>query len=763
MILALCVALTMFSGTVFAGAEDTSAEGGLLCHASHDESCGYVEAIPATPCAHMQEDGYLCLPKGAAEGYVCAHDDECGYADAIDGAVCTHTCEQCAKKDGEANVPCDVKAGCTLPMGHEGECAPPKNDDFAVGLMAPGDIKITLPNVDAGTLQSAVNNELQAPYDYSVITGITVQRGILNDQDFLFMRTNLSGLTTFDMSGTSNTSIPNNAFANVNGRVKLQTIILPSSVTSIGNNAFNGCESLGAVDLSHVESIGEGALDGCEALTSAGDTSSLSTIGAFAFNGCKKLQQVDLSNVQSLGEQAFWGCEALTIASGTGFDYLTAIPAGAFSGCKSLKEIDLSNIKSLGAGSFYNCEKLTSLVDTSDLNTIDEYALQGCKLLEEVDITNVQTLGEGAFASCDGLKALALPASKPTIGNDAFAGVSALMLLVKGGGTYTDSRGFPSGSAAPSIAGANINEGQTLSLAVSPNAGAVVSYQWLKDGTEISGETGRTYFKASATPADSGSYTCNITLGSVSGSTSANVTVKSIYTLTFNANGGSGSMENQTFTQGKEQAITKNAFIRAGYDFTGWNTAANGGGTPYTDEQRTKLDADATLYAQWEQAPDHGPIGPTPDPNKPIDTKKDFVQGFAGDYKNLADIRLNGVTLTQTPTSATACDLRGWPGYDRILGKAESGSVMVTLYKEFLQTLPDGKYTLEVKFLDGTAERAGSVQFTVQQEAAPTATPSANPTPAPKTGDGASIALWILLAAAAATILTVMIKRKKTE
>ncbi len=73
------------------------------------------------------------------------------------------------------------------------------------------------------------------------------------------------------------------------------------------------------------------------------------------------------------------------------------------------------------------------------------------------------------------------------------------------------------------------------------------------------------------------------------------------YRLTFDANGGSGSMPEQIFGKGLPQAIASNEFIYAGMDFTGWNTLKSGGNA-YADRQEITLDADTTLYAQWETA-----------------------------------------------------------------------------------------------------------------------------------------------------------------
>ena len=72
--------------------------------------------------------------------------------------------------------------------------------------------------------------------------------------------------------------------------------------------------------------------------------------------------------------------------------------------------------------------------------------------------------------------------------------------------------------------------------------------------------------------------------------------------VTFNANGGSGTMPAQTFEAGVSQAIAANAFTRSGYTFTGWNTSPDGSGTSYTDGQEITLSQDITLYAQWESA-----------------------------------------------------------------------------------------------------------------------------------------------------------------
>ena len=76
-------------------------------------------------------------------------------------------------------------------------------------------------------------------------------------------------------------------------------------------------------------------------------------------------------------------------------------------------------------------------------------------------------------------------------------------------------------------------------------------------------------------------------------------------TVTFVANGSEeypveGTMEPQTVLEKIDTELNENAFTREGYKFKGWNTAADGTGTPYADKATVKLTENTTLYAQWE-------------------------------------------------------------------------------------------------------------------------------------------------------------------
>ncbi|MBQ7637454.1 MAG: InlB B-repeat-containing protein, partial [Clostridia bacterium] len=79
-----------------------------------------------------------------------------------------------------------------------------------------------------------------------------------------------------------------------------------------------------------------------------------------------------------------------------------------------------------------------------------------------------------------------------------------------------------------------------------------------------------------------------------------NGTVQQV-SLSYNGNGGSGSVATQYRLPGDVVTLSPNGFSRAGYTFTGWNTLANGTGTAYAPGDTITLNGNTTLYAQWSR------------------------------------------------------------------------------------------------------------------------------------------------------------------
>lgn len=74
------------------------------------------------------------------------------------------------------------------------------------------------------------------------------------------------------------------------------------------------------------------------------------------------------------------------------------------------------------------------------------------------------------------------------------------------------------------------------------------------------------------------------------------------YTISYNANGGSGAPASQTKYQGKDISLSTAVPTKSGYTFVGWNTKADGTGTSYASGAKYSADGNVTLYAQWKSS-----------------------------------------------------------------------------------------------------------------------------------------------------------------
>lgn len=72
-------------------------------------------------------------------------------------------------------------------------------------------------------------------------------------------------------------------------------------------------------------------------------------------------------------------------------------------------------------------------------------------------------------------------------------------------------------------------------------------------------------------------------------------------TVTFNANGGSGTMAPQNFSCGTEQTLNANTYTRSGYCFQGWNTSSTATTVEYADRASASFEENTTLYAVWQE------------------------------------------------------------------------------------------------------------------------------------------------------------------
>lgn len=265
---------------------------------------------------------------------------------------------------------------------------------------------------------------------------------------------------------------------------KKTDISIPSSVTKIGDYAFNNCNWFTEFTIpSTVTAIGICAFERCSMLTKVNIPNSVTIIpsGAFRFTS---LTELNIPNsVKEIGMQAFYGCvfteieipNTVTTLAPQVFQSCKELATAKvnssilsdriFQGCSNLKNVTLNNtVTSIGESAFGNCSALTEINIPNSVTEIAANAWIGCVSLNTIEVENdnkyyksvdgvlynkdltklirwpegkadisipnsVETIGQNAFHSCMGLTEIIIPNSVTSIGSMAFAYCSELSEL----------------------------------------------------------------------------------------------------------------------------------------------------------------------------------------------------------------------------------------------------------------------------------------------------------------------------------------------
>ncbi len=246
------------------------------------------------------------------------------------------------------------------------------------------------------------------------------------------------------------------------------SITIPDSVISIGDYAFQDCDSLMSIVIpDSITSIGKGAFIGCDDLADEdgfvivkdilfdyfGQDSAIVIpngvirIDSEAFKLKRKIKSVTLpDSVTHISDYAFHGCNNLAnVNTGKG---LTNIGEGAFKGCSNLARITIpKGVTSIGDRAFMECENLAdengfvivkgilfdyfgdaqTVVVPDGVTCIGDLAFGMCESLTTITIPDsVANIGVYAFYKCSNLTSITIPEGIPSIGDYAFYGCSSL-------------------------------------------------------------------------------------------------------------------------------------------------------------------------------------------------------------------------------------------------------------------------------------------------------------------------------------------------
>jgi hypothetical protein len=374
----------------------------------------------------------------------------------------------------------------------------------------------------------------------------------------------VSGLYTYEINadGVTITDYPTSA----TGALVIPDSLDGRIVTSIGTSAFSNCTSLTSITIpDSVTSIGNSAFQSCSSLTSIIIPDSVTSIGTYVFYQCGSLTDVSLNsasaNLQSAGyhfhnyvtsinipentlqiaNYAFYGCYNVT--SVTIPDSVTSIGSQAFQSCSSLTSITIpDSVTSIGSYAFQSCSSLTSITIPDSVTSIGSYAFQSCSSLTSATIGNsVTSIGDETFYQCSSLTSITIPDSVTSIGYDAFYQCSSLVAITFEGAppafnidtlTNTSSEpilyyksypeaynvyketynlplvylGPPNIQVQPQGAIASLAETINLSVAATDVQGSTLTYQWMRNGVDLSEKTAASLSITSLTATDTGSY-----------------------------------------------------------------------------------------------------------------------------------------------------------------------------------------------------------------------------------------------------------------
>ena len=410
----------------------------------------------------------------------------------------------------------------------------------------------------------------------------------------------------------------------------LEKVIFEGEIESIGSNAFGGCEKLESVELGKVKSMGNGVFINCPSLKSLkieGDENlvlSSNTVASWGTNwpGAAPLETFELGagtiNFNLNGKKD-------TLKEVKLGDGVKDIPDYFLSGCTKLETLEIGNgITKIGNRAFQQTN-ITSIAIPDSVTVIGKQAFNRCTSLTEVNISKnskLETIGDGAFYDTRVLK-MYLPGGVKTLGSGAFQRTPVEIYDMSdvyssdftiGDWCINNWYDTKNDEVKPEWADKHkdiyVNNKNILNALLAKNkAGSVTKTCYVTNGGTV--DMTKTGFEAVSRPGYTVEWHKNADFSDTAytGEPQNGQNYYAKWTLndstntievTYDANISGVTAKTYAEIKGNEHLAKASSFSRAGYTFTGWNTAKNGTGTAYAVGDKIPSNESITVYAQWE-------------------------------------------------------------------------------------------------------------------------------------------------------------------
>lgn len=229
---------------------------------------------------------------------------------------------------------------------------------------------------------------------------------------------------------------------------KLSSVTLPEGITSIGEYCFMSCDDLTSITLpSTLKTIGNQAFDSCTGFTTINLPAGVTHIGDRAFDGCTGLTNIKIPNsVTYIGSNAFSGCKMTTFDIPNSVKF---IGYGALGSCPNLTTVTIGfGLETIEAGAFSQSVKLTTInvsAENKNFSSVDGILFNKAKTeivkypMGKTSTTysipdSVISIRDGAFAQCRNITSMIITDAVINLGNGAFTNCDNLSSVVLGSG-----------------------------------------------------------------------------------------------------------------------------------------------------------------------------------------------------------------------------------------------------------------------------------------------------------------------------------------